>query len=85
MPADTVPADMILITSSGAKIKPSTCVADAGGGPEFDLTFPRAAVGDGLKSFKLQIPSPMLGDFAAAKIMAEFKLDKMAFEGKPAF
>jgi hypothetical protein len=85
LPADTVPADMILITSSGAKIKPTTYVADASGGPEFDLTFPRAAVGDGLKSFKLQIPSPMLGDFAAAKIMVEFKVDKMTFEGKPAF
>jgi hypothetical protein len=85
LPADTVPADMVLITSNGAKIKPTTYVADASGGSEFDLAFPRAAVGEGLKSFKLQIPSPMLGDFAAAKILVEFKLDKMTFEGKPAF
>jgi len=85
LPADTVPADMIMITSAGAKVTPLTYVADAGGGPEFDLTFPRTAFGQGLKSFKLQIPNPALGDFGSKKVTAEFKTDKMTFEGKPAF
>jgi len=85
LPADTVPADMIMITSNGAKVAPLTYVADPSGGPEFDLTFPRTAFGQGLKSFKLQIPNPALGDFGASKITAEFKLDKMTFDGKPAF
>ena len=85
LPADTVPADMIMITSNGAKVLPLTYVADSAGGPEFDLTFPRTAFGQGLKSFKLQIPSPALGDFGSKKATAEFKVDKLTFEGKPAF
>jgi hypothetical protein len=85
LPADTVPADMIMITSNGAKVVPLTYLADAGGGPEFDLTFPRTSFASGLKSFKLQIPNPALGDFGSKKVMAEFKTDKMTFDGKMAF
>ena len=85
IPADTVPADMILISSSGAKATPVTFVADPKGGDEFELTYPRSALGAGFKSFKLQIPHPALGDFGASKVMVEFKLDKMTFDGKPSF
>jgi hypothetical protein len=85
LPADTVPADMILISSNGTKVTPLTFVADPDGKTEFDMTFPRSAFAQGLKSFKLQIPNPALGDFGASKIMVEFKLDKMTFDGKPAF
>jgi len=85
LPADTVPADVVLISSNGTKVTPRTYVADPAGKDEFDLTFPRSAFAQGLKSFKLQIPHPALGDFGASKVMVEFKLDKMTFEGKPAF
>jgi hypothetical protein len=85
LPADTVPEGVILISQSGMKVTPVTFVADPNGGNEFDVTFPRAGFADGLKSFKLQIPHPALGDFGAQKKMVEFKLDKMTFDGKPAF
>jgi hypothetical protein len=85
LPADTVPADMALISQNGTKVTPLTFVPDKDGKDEFDMTFPRKGFSDGLKSFKLQIPHPALGDFPASKIMVEFKLDKMSFEGKPAF
>jgi len=85
LPADTVPEGVILISSSGEKVTPQTFVADPNGGDEFELTFPRSGFSAGLKSFKLQIPHPALGDFGAQKKMVEFKLDKMTFEGKPAF
>ncbi len=82
LPADTVPADVALISSNSTKLTPLTFVAAAGGKNEFDLTFPRAAFMDGLKSFKLQIPHPALGDFGAQKVFVEFKADKMSFDGK---
>jgi hypothetical protein len=84
LPADTVPADVVLISSNGTKVTPLTFVAAANNKNEFDLTFPRTAFMDGLKSFKLQIPHPALGDFGASKIFVEFKADKMSFEGKMA-
>ena len=85
LPMDTVPSDMALISSSGTKVTPLTFVLDSGGKTEFDMTFPRKAFAEGLKSFKLQIPHPPLGDFPAQKVMVEFKLDKMSVDGKPAF
>jgi hypothetical protein len=85
IPRDTVPADMILISSNGSRATPLTFVGDPSGGDEFELTFPRSGLGEGFKSFKLQIPHPALGDFGASKVTVEFKLDKMTFEGKPAF
>jgi hypothetical protein len=84
IPADTVPEGMILITSSGSKVTPMTFVADAQGADGFQLTFSRSSLSQGLKSFKLQIPHPALGDFGASKAYVEFKLDKMMFEGKQA-
>jgi hypothetical protein len=85
IPRDTVPAEMFLIASNGSKARPLTFVADSKGGDEFELTFPRSALGQGFKSFKLQIPHPALGDFGGSKVMVEFKLDKMMFDGKPSF
>jgi hypothetical protein len=84
IPRDTVPADMMLISSNGSKAAPLTFVADPTG-DGFEMTFPRTGLGEGFKSFKLQIPEPALGDFGASKVTVEFKLDKMTFEGKPAF
>jgi hypothetical protein len=85
LPADTVPADMVLLPAGGGKVIPTTFVEDASGGPEFDITFPRSAMAAGIKSFKLQIPNPAMGDFGSSKVMAEFKTDKMSVDGKPAF
>jgi hypothetical protein len=85
IPKDTVPADMALITSNGSRATPLTFVADPSGGDEFEMTFPRTALGEGFKSFKLQIPHPALGDFGASKVFVEFKVDKMTVGGKPAF
>jgi hypothetical protein len=85
LPADTIPADLVLLPAGGGKVIPLTFMEDASGGPEFDVTFPRTALAQGLKSFKLQIPNPAMGDFGASKVIAEFKTDKMAVEGKAAF
>jgi hypothetical protein len=85
LPADTVPADLVLLPAGGGKVIPLTYVQDAAGGPEFDITFPRSALGQGIKSFKLQIPNPAMGDFGASKVNAEFKTDKMTVDGKAAF
>jgi hypothetical protein len=85
VPANTIPPDLVMIRSSGAKIMPLSLVPDSMGGDEFDLIFPRNTFEKDLKFFKLQIPSPGLGDYTAKKAIAEFKLDKMTFEGKSAF
>ena len=85
IPADTVPAEMNLIASNGSKATPIFFSADPDGGDGFLLTYPRSMLGEGFKSFKLQIPHPALGDFGASKVYVEFKLDKMTFEGKPSF
>ena len=85
LPADTVPSDMALISSNGTKVTPLSFTADPDGKDEFDMTFPRKAFAEGLKSFKLQIPHPTLGDFPGSKVTIEFKLDKMTFDGKPSF
>ena len=84
IPRDTVPADMMLISSNGSRATPLTFVADSTE-DGFEVTFPRTGLGEGFKSFKLQIPHPALGDFPASKVTIEFKLDKMTFDGKPAF
>jgi len=84
IPRDTVPADMMLISSNGSRATPLTFVGDPEG-DGFEVTFPRSGLGEGFKSFKLQIPHPALGDFGASKVTVEFKLDKMTFDGKPAF
>lgn len=85
IPADTVPADMNLLASNGSRATPIIFSPDPDGGDGFLLTYPRNMLGEGFKSFKLQIPHPALGDFGASKVYVEFKLDKMTFEGKPAF
>jgi hypothetical protein len=85
LPADTVPADMFLIASNGSKANPLVYSADPDSGDGFTLTYPRSMLGEGFKSFKLQIPHPALGDFGASKVYVEFKVDKMAFDGKPTF
>jgi hypothetical protein len=84
IPRDTVPADMMLISSNGSRATPLTFVADTTG-DGFEVTFPRTGLGEGFKSFKLQIPHPALGDFGASKVTVEFRVDKMTFDGKPAF
>ncbi len=81
LPPKTVPASLLLIMPSGAKVAPLSYAPDSMGGDEFDLTFPRSAFEPGAKYFKLQIPIPALGDYSAKKAIAEFKLDKMTFEG----
>jgi len=85
IPADTVPADLNLLASNGSRATPIIFTADPSGGDGFLVTYPRNMLGEGFKSFKLQIPHPALGDFGASKVFVEFKLDKMTFEGKPAF
>jgi hypothetical protein len=85
LPTKTVPANLLLIMPSGAKVAPLSYAPDSMGGDEFDLTFPRSAFEQGVKYFRLQIPSPALGDYAARKAIAEFKLDKMTFEGNATF
>jgi hypothetical protein len=85
LPADTIPADLVLLPAGGGKVIPLTFLEDPGGAAEFDVTFPRTALAPGIKSFKLQIPNPAMGDFGASKVVAEFKTDKMTVDGKIAF
>jgi hypothetical protein len=85
LPADTVPVDLVLLPAGGGKVIPLTYLQAAGGEPEFDITFPRTALAPGIKSFKLQIPNPAMGDFGSSKVIAEFKTDKMTVDGKTAF
>jgi hypothetical protein len=85
MSPNAVPVDMLLLPAGGGKVVPLTFLQDGGGAPEFDVTFPRSALGAGVKSFKLQILNPALGDFGTSKVLAEFKTDKMTVDGKLAF
>jgi hypothetical protein len=84
-PGDAVPADLVLLPAGGGKIVPLTYLLDQSGLPEFDVTFPRNALEPKVKSFKIQIPTPPLGDFGASKTTAEFKTDKMSVDGKQPF
>lgn len=79
----TVPADLCLISEGNKKVAPEKYIVSQTS-PEFDAYFQRSAVGNS-KSFKIQIPSPPIGDFGGKLVNVEFKLDKMTFDGKPSF
>jgi hypothetical protein len=90
LPPDTVPMNFYLVTEKGTKVPPMTFSFVTGTENEFDITFPRNAGADpviatGAKSLKVQFQNPAVGDFPVKPVNAEFKLDKMTWDGKVAF
>ncbi|HUK29615.1 MAG TPA: hypothetical protein VLV89_00785 [Candidatus Acidoferrum sp.] len=89
-PEGTFPEDLYVLGDGGAKIPPVIFISKAGRDTEFDAVFPRSPNGQplvapGAKSIKFQFKNPKLGDFSAKVVNAEFKLDKMNWNGKPEF
>jgi hypothetical protein len=90
LPANTVPMNFYLITEKGAQVAPVNFAWVPGDDNSFDVFFPRNAGSDpiiapGAKSMKVQFQNPAYGDFPVKNITVEYKMDKMSFDGKPAF
>lgn len=88
IPQNSVPDGTFLITEDGRKIVPADYKSSKVG--EFYLTFPREDGGkpvipDGAKTMKIQITSPAVGDFSAAKVVVEFKLDQIQWKDKATY
>jgi hypothetical protein len=84
---DSIPPEVFLLTSGGTRVLPISFVSKRGGDTEFDLVFLRTSnnqpvISPGDKSVKLQIKNPKIGDYNGKVVNAEFKLDKMTYNGK---
>ncbi len=91
-PEESIPSDLYLTSDSGIKTPPRYYYAQKGFGPdlEFELAFPRMVnnqpvVPPGAKSMKLLIKEPQIGVFSTKMLVWEFKLDRMAWNGKTEF
>jgi hypothetical protein len=89
-PGDAIPPDVFLLTESGTRVPPTKFVCKRPPDMEFDLFFPRSSnnqlvIAPGAKSLKLQIKNPRIGDYNGKVLNAEFKLDKMMWNGKTEF
>jgi hypothetical protein len=85
--ADAIPPEVFLVTESGTRVPPIKFTCKRAPDMEFDLIFPRSTngqlvIGPGTKSVKLQMKNPKIGDFNGKVSSAEFKLDKMMWNGK---
>ncbi|MCG3160437.1 MAG: hypothetical protein JMDDDDMK_01506 [Acidobacteria bacterium] len=79
---ETIKNTTSLIASNGQKIQPLRYTASTGAGREFQLVFPRQINGQPLigpkdKSIKLEFKHPRVGNEGEARVLIEFKADKM--------
>jgi hypothetical protein len=87
VPPNTIPANVYLVTGRGTNVPPSTFALVKGADTKFDFTFPRIVgaepvIAPDTKSMKVQFPNPAFGDFPAKTVAAEYKVDKMMWNGK---
>jgi hypothetical protein len=87
---ESIPVDVALINEHGLRVQPIRFVSPKSGAYEFELFFPRMVnnepvVQAGDKNLRLQFPHPRVGNFTADLALVEFKIDKMVWNGKPAF
>lgn len=87
---ESIPVDVVLINEHGLRVPPLRFVSPKSGTYEFELFFPRMVnnepvVQPGDKNLRLQFPHPAVGNFSAELALIEFKLDKMAWNGKTTF
>jgi len=75
-----------LIGPKGQKIPPQRFTVTTGAGREFTLYFPRSSEGKPLasaqdKTIKLDFMHPRVGDQGEARVLLEFKIERMAING----
>ncbi|MGH9769375.1 MAG: hypothetical protein ACREAB_18275, partial [Blastocatellia bacterium] len=79
---ETLKNTTFLIASDGEQIQPMQYTASTGAGREFQLIFPRTINGQPLigpkdKSIKIEFKHPRVGNEGEARVLLEFKADKM--------
>lgn len=87
---DSVPFGLYLVTEKGAKIQPMTFTLLKDSETGFDVTFPRylgadPVIAPGAQTMKVQLPHPPVSEYPQKTITAEFRLDKMMWNGKLAY
>jgi hypothetical protein len=90
IPAESIPVNVYLINEHGLRVSPIRFVSPKSGAYEFEIIFPRMVNNEpvvlaGDKNLRLQFPHPGVGNFSSDLALLEFKIDKMVWEGKPAF
>ncbi len=79
---ETIRNSTFLIAANGQKIQPTRYTASTGAGREFQLIFPRQINGQPVagpkdKSIKVEFKHPRVGNEGEARVLLEFKADKM--------
>ncbi|MGE0128262.1 MAG: hypothetical protein AB7U82_09295 [Blastocatellales bacterium] len=87
---ETVKNTTFLLASNGQRIQPTRYTALTGAGREFQLVFPRQingqpVVGPKDKSIKIEFKHPRVGNEGEARVLLEFKADKMTMQGAVVF
>lgn len=90
LPEDAPPVDFYLINEHGEHVMPVKFVVSRGAVYSIDVAFPRMVnnepvVRQGDKVIRLQFTSPAVSDLPEQLQSAEFRLDKMAWNGKTVF
>jgi hypothetical protein len=87
---ESIPVDVAMINEHGLRVPPLRFVSPKSGAYEFELFFPRTVNNEPVvqptdKNLRLQFPHPAVGNFSADLALVEFRIDKMAWNGKPVF
>jgi hypothetical protein len=90
LPPHTVPFNLFLVTERGTQVPPLAFSFIKRADTEFDITFPRSVGADPViapdaKSIKIQFPNPTVNYFPEKTATAEYRLDKMMWNGKLAY
>jgi len=90
IPTDAPPPAVYLINQRGDHIRPERYIAPRAGGYEFEMIFPRVVnnepvVREGDKTIEVQFQEPVIYTFPSDLANFEFRIDKMTWDGKPAF
>jgi hypothetical protein len=90
VPAGSVPLSVYLITEHDERIIPVKFDSPKSGANEFLVYFPRMngsepIVRPGDKNLRLNFRNPPIGRLRGDRALIEFKVDKMMWEGKPAY
>jgi hypothetical protein len=90
IPAGSVPLSVYLITEHDERIIPAKFDSPKSGANEFLIYFPRMngsepIVRPGDKNLRLNFRNPPIGRLRGDRVLVEFKVEKMLWEGKPVY
>lgn len=89
-PEGTVPQEAFLNGPKGQKVTPIRLISPRGGAQEFELIFPRTLDGKPLlesadKSITVEFTSPTVSQVSSSRVLVEFKVGKMMYNGQLAY